>query len=259
MTLKQAIGVNSYGLDVKTGKELTPSEVYGRAIDLLGGLDEIAKFIPFPLEELQKAYETGDTHFNNIGRLSDWDNAAGFDPPDNSEVAPKSGLLTLFRQYGINEVSVSDGVCVLKEAAKQLVERSDRLRHTPLFEEWYIRECYVLWDVKEIHVRLNATEVQKAEIFRRASPSQVSEMQNATNGEVKAIWAHIYEDKSARLFLPCDVALTPNESASLVSTVETVLGKSVEEALLEAKERHTERFKEKNSQSRRTKPNEKDR
>lgn len=124
-----------------------------------------------------------------------------------------------------------------KEATKLLAERPEHP-----FCEWHIRECFPLWDIKEIHVRLTATEAQKAEIFRRASPSQISEVENAMNGEIKAIWAHIYEDKSAKLFLPCDVPLTPDESASLVSAVETALGKTFEAALEDEKERHIERL-----------------
>lgn len=116
------------------------------------------------------------------------------------------------------------------------------------FDNWQIRECFPLWDIKQMHVHLNATETQKAEISRRAPPSQLSEVEKTTNGEIKDIWAHIYEDKSAGLFLPYDIPLTPDESASLVKSVETALGKSIEDALEEAKEQYIERFKEKDRQ-----------
>ena len=63
MTLKEAIGVHRCDIDIKTGERLTHSDIYGRAIDLLGGLDVVAPYIPFPLDDIRKALKT-DPHLN---------------------------------------------------------------------------------------------------------------------------------------------------------------------------------------------------
>ena len=76
MTLKEAIGVHQCDIDIKTGMRMTHSDIYGRAIDLLGGLDVVAPYIPFPLDDIRKALKT-DPHLNNTP-IRQWDLAAGF-------------------------------------------------------------------------------------------------------------------------------------------------------------------------------------
>ena len=46
MTLNEAIGIKYEMRDVKTGEEVSISERCRRAIEFLGGLDEVAKLIP---------------------------------------------------------------------------------------------------------------------------------------------------------------------------------------------------------------------
>lgn len=131
MTLHEAIGVKMANIDARTGEELTHSEVYGRAIDFLGGLDAVAPFIPFPVEVIREKLKT-DKALNNTP-IRAWDVAAGFqcgvfgnNHRMQYDCRPTGGgLWYLYRQHGITGASCSDGVCVLKEAARRLVEREE--------------------------------------------------------------------------------------------------------------------------------------
>lgn len=117
ITLKEAVGVR-VDVDVKTGQKLSHSEVYGRIIDYLGGLDVVGAYIPFPIEELRKKIKE-DQWLNNTP-MGAWDRAAGFvcRGPNCSLVG--GGLWNLYRKRGITSASCSDGVSLLKEAARQL-------------------------------------------------------------------------------------------------------------------------------------------
>ena len=75
MTLKEAVGVR-VDVDVKTGQKLSHSEVYGRIIDFLGGLEAVAPYIPFDIPYLREKLKR-DPWFNNTD-MSKWDAAAGF-------------------------------------------------------------------------------------------------------------------------------------------------------------------------------------
>lgn len=121
MTLHEAIGVKNADIDVTTGVKLTHSEIYGRAIDLLGGLDTVAQFIPFTIEVLRGKYRQ-DKYFNNTP-IKVWDTAAGFASRGASCELVGGGIWYLYHKHGIDCASCSDGVCVLKEAARRLVER----------------------------------------------------------------------------------------------------------------------------------------
>ena len=57
MTINEAAGVNAFHIDKKAGKEISHEEFYRRVIDFLGGLNEVKKFIPFPLEILKEKYK----------------------------------------------------------------------------------------------------------------------------------------------------------------------------------------------------------
>ena len=129
MTLYEAIGVHKVDIDVKTGEKLSHSEIYGRMIEFLGGLDEVARFIPFPLETIRKKLKD-DPHLNNTS-MRRWDEAAGFQcgvfgnrHRGQAECRPTGdGLWNLYRQHGITGASCAEGVCILKEAARRLVAR----------------------------------------------------------------------------------------------------------------------------------------
>ena len=129
MTLREAIGVHRCDIDIKTGEKLEHSEIYGRAIDLLGGLDMVAQYIPFSVETIREALKT-DPHLNNTPmRL--WDLAAGFQCGvfgnayrRHYECRPTGGgLWYLYRAHGVTGVSCAEGVCILKEAARRLAVR----------------------------------------------------------------------------------------------------------------------------------------
>lgn len=131
MTLNEAIGVKMANIDIRTGEELTHSEVYARAIDFLGGLDAVARFIPFPVEIIREKLKT-DSDLNNTP-IRAWDVAAGFQCGvlGNShrmqyDCRPTGGgLWYLYRQHGITGASCADGVCVLKEAARLLAAQDE--------------------------------------------------------------------------------------------------------------------------------------
>ena len=122
MTLKEAIGVR-VDIDIKTGEKLTHSEIYGRAIEFLGGLADVARFVPFPVETIRMKLKD-DPHLNNTA-MSKWDAASGFVCRGIDCKFIGGGILELYRQHGINAASNSDGVCILKEAARRLVAREE--------------------------------------------------------------------------------------------------------------------------------------
>lgn len=131
MTLKEAIGVHRCDIDVETGEKLEHSEIYGRAIDRLGGLDAVAPYIPFPVDVIRKALKT-DPYLNNTP-IRAWDVAAGFRcgvfgnaHRQHYESRPTGlGLWYLCRMHGITSMSAAEGVCVLKEAARRLAAREE--------------------------------------------------------------------------------------------------------------------------------------
>lgn len=120
MTIKEAIRVKNANIDMDTGRKLEHSEIYGRAIDYLGGLEVVKQYIPYDLETLKKAYKE-DKHFNNLS-ISKWDIMAGFLNRGANCSLVGGGIWNLYRQHKINSASCSDGVCILKEAARLRVE-----------------------------------------------------------------------------------------------------------------------------------------
>ena len=122
MTLKEAIGVR-VDIDIKTGEKLTHSEIYGREIVFLGGLVEVSRLVPFPVETLGNKMKS-DPYLNNTA-MSKWDAASGFVCRCGDCKFIGGGIWALYRQHGINAASDSDGVCILKEAARRLVAREE--------------------------------------------------------------------------------------------------------------------------------------
>lgn len=120
MNIKEAIGVK-VDTDVRTGAKLSHSEIYGRAIEYLGGLNAVAPYVPFPLDVVKKALRR-DGNLNNTSRQK-WDLASGFRCTlGNCEPLPGVGLWRLYAKHGITVASCADGVCILKEAARRLVD-----------------------------------------------------------------------------------------------------------------------------------------
>lgn len=98
-----------------------------RIIDKLG-LENIARHIPFDIDCLKEKFKR-DKHFNNT-TMQAWDVAAGFIPHINRKThtleynQSHSGLAYLFIDNRITCFSVSEGVSVLKEAARILCEEN---------------------------------------------------------------------------------------------------------------------------------------
>lgn len=121
MTLEQACGITCNTIDKQTGMELDHREIYARYIAYLGGLDKVKQYIPISLKELRRAYKK-DKLFNNTS-LGLWQNAAGYTAGD--PVCFFGGIWMLYRQNDIDVASCAQGVCILKEAARMLIERGE--------------------------------------------------------------------------------------------------------------------------------------
>ena len=122
MTFSEFIGVRNANIDIETGVELSHQYIYRRAITRLGGLKVIKPLIPFSLEEIKEALAKGDEHLNTLN-ISKWDSAAGFYIKGNYCAIMPSPIWNLYRQNHVTSASCSQGVCLLKEAARWLAER----------------------------------------------------------------------------------------------------------------------------------------
>lgn len=129
MTLKEFAGVDSFYRDIETEREISHTEYMHRIIDKLG-LENIARHIPFDIDCLKEKFKR-DKHFNNTA-MQVWDVAAGFIPHIDRKThtleynQSHSGLAYLFIANRITCFSVSEGVSVLKEAARILCERENK-------------------------------------------------------------------------------------------------------------------------------------
>lgn len=121
MNLKEFANVDSLYRDLNTGQEV-PWRDYMRRVICKLGLENIKPYIPFTINELKEKLKD-DIHLNNTS-LYDWDAAAGFRTINTSQtqtiIPLHCGLSNLFVKNGITCFSLSDGVCVLKEAARML-------------------------------------------------------------------------------------------------------------------------------------------
>lgn len=111
-------------LGISWKDDIPHREKYGRVVALIG-LENLKPLMPEDVETLAKKYEK-DKNFNNIP-LKLWYAIAG-----NSAYIDKSGrqlylsgnssLKSLLQRNGINEYSPAQLVCILKEAAAEIVE-----------------------------------------------------------------------------------------------------------------------------------------
>ena len=104
-SIKQWAGLNSYGKR-EDGTEPTHDELYDMLIDAIG-LGALTRYLPASKEDLAAAYAE-DRHLNNIP-LKKWDNLAPI---------ARHNLLRI----GINSISLSDCVCLMKAAARRWVQ-----------------------------------------------------------------------------------------------------------------------------------------
>lgn len=123
MTFNEFIGVRNANIDIETGEQLSHQYIYRRAIMRFGGLKAIEPFIPFSLEEIKKALAKGDEHLNTLN-MKRWDNASGFYCQGSECCIAPSPIWNLYRQHHVTSASCSQSVCLLKEAARWLAERS---------------------------------------------------------------------------------------------------------------------------------------
>lgn len=104
MDFKTAIRVHKCDIDMDTGEKLSHSEIYGRMIEKLGGVDAVFAYVPFSTEKIKKALQS-DTHLNNLP-IATWDTAA---------IWLRNPLL----RSGITCFSEAECVCTLKECARR--------------------------------------------------------------------------------------------------------------------------------------------
>lgn len=107
MTFSEFAGVKCADIDIETGNRMAHRDIYRRVIQRLGGLEKVKPYIPFSLEQIRKAIPK-DEYLNNLP-IREWDFHA-------------SCLWGLYRKNDIRSASISQGVCLLKEAAKEWAE-----------------------------------------------------------------------------------------------------------------------------------------
>jgi hypothetical protein len=109
MTLKQFANVDSYLRDLDNGKELEWREYMTQIIDKLG-IENIKPYIPRSINFIRECLAK-DEHLNNIP-LKEWDYVA-------------ERMRFLLHRNGITCCSISERVCILKEAARMLCEKGE--------------------------------------------------------------------------------------------------------------------------------------
>lgn len=128
MNLKEFANVSSFYKDLDNGNELEWREYMARIISKLG-IDNIKPYIPFEIDMLMNCFCNGDVHFNETD-ISTWENAGGFIRKINGKTGKMDytfnncGLGNLLVRNKITCYSPSDTVCILKEAARILCEKS---------------------------------------------------------------------------------------------------------------------------------------
>lgn len=96
------------------------NEYYGSIVEKLG-YERVKNCVPFEFDQIKKAIKS-DKHLNNLP-LKQWDFAAGFTVVGDKVSINDFGIRNLMRQNKINCYSVAEGVCILKECARMMVER----------------------------------------------------------------------------------------------------------------------------------------
>lgn len=100
------VGVDSLYMTPE-GRKMEHDEVWTKVVNAIG-LSRITRHVPANRDTIRVALAAGDQHLNTIP-LSRW---------DMKEHAARA----LLRSVGINVISLSDCVCLLKQAARMWVE-----------------------------------------------------------------------------------------------------------------------------------------
>lgn len=111
MTIEDFMGV----------KRLSSEGFWRKVVEKLG-YDRVKKCVPFTLKQLKGSK---DYHFNDLS-MKKWDYASGYiwTRTDYDEIMTRvhTRLTELYRENGITCWSNSDGVCILKECARMMLE-----------------------------------------------------------------------------------------------------------------------------------------
>lgn len=122
MTFSEFIGIRSADVDVETGRRMPHREIYARAIERFGGLDEVWRYVPYKDVDWLRKKAKENPYFNNTD-MTPWDFASGFVCHEGYVIPTGGGLWRLYRRHGIDSASNAEGVCLLKEAARLMCER----------------------------------------------------------------------------------------------------------------------------------------
>ena len=126
MTFSEFIGIKCVDLDIETGEKMEHRAIYQRAVERFGGLKAIKPLIPFSLEQIKKALESGDEYLNTLP-TREWDSASGFYCKGaNCTPQFRKPIWNLYWRHGVTSASNAQGVCLLKEAARMWAEETTK-------------------------------------------------------------------------------------------------------------------------------------
>ena len=122
MTINELANVHMGDVDNTTGERIGHREKWQRVVNALG-YKEVKACIPYTLEQIKKALPH-DEYLNNLP-MKAWDNSSGVwvdDMRGTRGTLHGAPLLAIYRKAGVTSFSQSDGVCILKEAARMWAE-----------------------------------------------------------------------------------------------------------------------------------------
>lgn len=106
VSVKQFVGIDAHN-KTADGQVMSHNEIYGKVVNAIG-FENCKQLIPVSREEIVLAYKQGDEHFNTIS-LNKWDAMFPF--------VKREAI-----RAGITSLSISEGVCILKQAARMWAE-----------------------------------------------------------------------------------------------------------------------------------------
>lgn len=106
MNIKEYLGLNS-AFEDEHGNKMSHDTMYTTIVHAIG-LGRLVPFLPADKQTLQKAYEE-DENLNNIP-LQEWD-------------MRQTHVKQMLRRIGITTSSISQSVCILKQAARLHIQQ----------------------------------------------------------------------------------------------------------------------------------------
>lgn len=114
---------NALGITTQERLGMNHHDYYQMVVNFLG-YDKVKNCVPFTLTEIKEAFPK-DEHLNNLP-MRKWDWASGFNvwtTKYEEVVRPtNSPLRSVMKAKGINCYSNAEGVCILKECARMMIE-----------------------------------------------------------------------------------------------------------------------------------------